>query len=82
MPLVDTHCHLDQEEFDSDRAEVIARAHAAGVKTIVTVGVTAESSAAAIQLANQHAGIYAAVGIHPNYCAKAKTGDWEQVMEM
>lgn len=82
MPLFDTHAHLDQEEFDADRAEVIARAIAAGVETMVAVGVTAESSAAVVKLAANHPQIYAAVGIQPNYCGQAQAGDWERIVEL
>ena len=53
--LIDTHAHLDQEEFDADRAEVIARAIAAGVESIIAIGVTAQSSAAAVRLAEGEA---------------------------
>jgi TatD DNase family protein len=82
MSLIDTHAHLDQEEFDADRADVIARAAAAGVEAIVAIGVTAESSAAAVRLAAEHPSVYAAVGIQPNYCAQAKPGDWEQIIAL
>jgi TatD DNase family protein len=82
MPLVDTHAHLDQEEFDTDRAEVIARALAVGVETIIAVGVTAASSAATVRLAAEHASVFAAVGIQPNYCAQAQPGDWEQIVAL
>lgn len=80
--LFDTHAHLDQEEFDADRAEVIARAIAAGVGTMVAVGVTADSSAAVVKLAADHPQIYAAVGIQPNYCGQAQPGDWERIVEL
>jgi TatD DNase family protein len=80
--LVDTHAHLDQEEFDADRADVIARALAAGVKAMIAIGVTAESSAAAVRLAAEHPSVYAVVGIQPNYCAQAKPGDWEQIVAL
>src|SRR5262245_46977557 len=80
--LIDTHCHLDQEEFAADRAEVIARAVAAGVARILTVGVGAESSRAAIQLAAEHPSVYAPVGIQPNYCAQAAPGDWEEIVKL
>jgi TatD DNase family protein len=82
MSLVDTHAHLDQEEFDADRDAVIARAAQAGVETIVAVGVTAISSAAVLQIADAHAGVFAAVGIQPNYAAQAQPDDWQKVIEL
>ena len=83
MPqLFDTHAHLDQEEFDADRAEVLARARETGVTTILAVGVTAASSAACVALAAANEGLLAAVGIQPNYCAQAAEGDWQRVVEL
>lgn len=75
----DTHAHLDQDDFDRDRAAMIDRARAAGVTTIVAVGVTVESSRAVIRLAAENPGVYAAVGIHPNYCHQASADDWRQI---
>jgi TatD DNase family protein len=82
MPLFDTHAHLDQEEFDVDRAAVIERAVAAGVEQILCVGVDAASSAAAVKLADEFPQVYAAVGIHPNSAAAAKTDDWERIFKL
>lgn len=80
--LLDTHAHLDQEEFIADRPDVISRAVAAGVESIVAVGVTAESSQASVELAAAFPSVYAAVGIQPNYCGQAKPGDWERIFEL
>jgi TatD DNase family protein len=82
LMLIDTHAHLDQEEFDGDRAGVLARAVAAGVEAIIAVGVTAESSEATVRLAAQFPTVCAAVGIQPNYCGQAKPGDWERILEL
>jgi TatD DNase family protein len=82
MSLIDTHAHLDQEEFDADRSEVIARAIAAGIERMVAVGVTADSSAAVVRLAAEFPTVYAAVGIQPNYCAQAKPEDWQRVVQL
>lgn len=82
MHLFDTHAHLDQPEFDEDRAAVIARSVAAGVETILAVGITAASSAACVELSENHQGVFAAVGIQPNYCAQAQPGDWQRVVEL
>ena len=80
--LVDTHAHLDQPEFAADREEVIARAQAAGVAAILCVGIAAESSRAAVALAEQHPGIFAAVGIQPNYATQAAAGDWNEIIAL
>jgi TatD DNase family protein len=82
MSLVDTHAHLDQEEFNDDREAVIARASAAGVETIVAVGVTAASSAAVVALAGAHSSVLAAVGIQPNYTAAVEAADWDRIVEL
>jgi TatD DNase family protein len=79
MQLIDTHAHLDQDEFTEDRDEVIRAAKASGVAKILAVGIGAQSSEDSVQLAARHAAIYAAVGIQPNYCAEAKSGDWDRV---
>ncbi len=79
MPLVDTHCHLDQNDFDGDRAAVVERAAAAGVEKMVVVAVTAASSDAVLRLAADYPAVHPAVGIHPNYTAQAAPGDWDHV---
>ena len=65
--IVDTHAHLDMAPFNEDRNEVIARALDAGVSTIITVGIDLESSRRAIELAENHREVFAAVGIHPHH---------------
>lgn len=67
--FVDSHAHLDGPEFDADRDAVIQRARDAGVSTILNVGTGDPHSGAlerAVELAEKHAGIYAAVGTHPH----------------
>ena len=80
--LVDTHAHLDDEQFDDSRSEVMRRARDAGVTAIVAVGTTAPSSRACVDLAGQFGGVYAAVGIQPNYCQDAEPGDWETIVAL
>ncbi len=82
MKLFDTHTHLDQSEFDADRAEVIARAQRAGVETILAVGVDLPSSRAAVRLAEQFPGVYAAVGVQPNSAAQVSDSDWQQIVAL
>jgi TatD DNase family protein len=82
MELFDTHAHLDQLEFDDDRADVISRARAAGVANIVAIGISADTSQACVNLAAQYDGVFAAVGLQPNYLAEAKPDDWDRVVAM
>lgn len=66
--MIDSHCHVDSEQFDADREEVIARALAAGVTTLLAIG-TGEGPPdldAAIRLANRHDCFLATVGVHPH----------------
>lgn len=82
MRLFDTHCHLDEPAFDGDRDAVIARAREAGVVSMLTIGTTAASSATCVELAKGEAGIFAAVGIQPNYVAEEKAGDWDRIVAL
>jgi TatD DNase family protein len=69
MPFTDSHCHIDGPEFDADRDEVIARAHEAGVTTMLNV-VSGDPNSGAFErtvaLAEQHESIFAAIGVHPH----------------
>jgi TatD DNase family protein len=82
MRYIDTHVHLDQEDFDADREAVVARSREVGVEAMVCVGISADSSRATLALADEHPDVYVAVGIQPNYCAQAAEGDWEQIVGM
>ncbi len=67
--LADTHCHLDLSAFDADLSDVLDRAAKSGVKRILIPGIDLDSSRKAVQLAEEHPGIYAAVGVHPHRSA-------------
>ncbi len=82
MQLIDTHLHLDEEAFRPDRDEVVARAVAAGVETMISIGITAATSRAAVDLAQTYPAVYAAVAIQPNYVSQAAPGDWEIIEEL
>jgi TatD DNase family protein len=82
MELFDTHAHLDQPEFDSDRQAMLDRACQAGVLQMLAVGITAATSRACVELAAAQEGVHAAVGIQPNYCGQAEPGDWDQVLSL
>lgn len=64
--MIDTHSHIYSEEFDSDRAEVIARAKAAGITKIILPNVDSESLPRMLQLESEYPGYcFAAIGLHP-----------------
>jgi TatD DNase family protein len=67
--LVDSHCHIDGAEYDADRDDVIRRAREAGVGTMLNVGTGDPHSGAferAVELAEKHTDIFAAIGVHPH----------------
>ncbi len=74
MQIIDSHAHLEMEQFDADRGEMLERALAAGVKTLLAIGSGSSPTDrldAAIPFAEQHDWIYATVGIHPHDAATA-----------
>jgi len=66
--LTDSHCHLDDPQFDADRAEVLARAQAAGVGLALSIG--------SVELADSVPWLYASAGVHPH---DAQTADLARV---
>jgi TatD DNase family protein len=65
VALVDTHSHVHGEQFDEDRAAMLARARAAGVERIVAIGCDLADTQRALAVAAEF-GLYATVGIHPH----------------
>lgn len=64
--FIDTHCHLNFPQYDTDQSMVIGNAKKAGVKQFINPGVDLFSSLQAVNLAKKHAGVvFAGVGIHP-----------------
>lgn len=64
--LADTHCHLVWDTFRADLSDTIASATREGVRAILVPGIDLETSRQAVELARQHASVFAAVGIHPH----------------
>ncbi|MFO1065915.1 MAG: TatD family hydrolase [Pirellulales bacterium] len=77
--IIDTHAHLTDESLSADLDQVLAEASAADVTAILCVGTTVDSSTRAVELAERHHAIRAAVGVHPNYSAQAAPGDMERI---
>ena len=66
MKIFDSHCHLDDRTFESDLEQVLLRAGKNDVFRMLIAGIDAATSQRAVALANDHEGIYAAVGVHPH----------------
>jgi TatD DNase family protein len=84
VKLVDSHCHLDDNQFDADREETIARARAAGVEAMMAIG-TGDGPPdveVAVRLAERYPFIHATVGVHPHYAAKAGEETFARLREL
>ena len=81
MSLVDSHAHLDFEDFQGDVDGVVSRAAAAGVDRIVVVGLwrSPGNFGNALELARTRPSVFSATaGIHPHECAQVPDADWEE----
>jgi TatD DNase family protein len=68
--LVDTHCHLDMNAYQTDLEQVLIHAASRGIDRIITVGIDPASSGRAVALAEKYPGVSATVGIHPHNLAE------------
>jgi TatD DNase family protein len=81
-PLIDTHAHLDDPRFADDVADVVARAQAASLERVITIGTDADTSQTNVELATRFPLLRCAVGIQPNHVAEVRPGDWEAIFEL
>jgi TatD DNase family protein len=82
--LVDSHCHLDDEKFDADREQVIERALAAGVETMMAIG-TGDGPPdleTAVRQADRYPFIYATIGVHPHDASKATAETFARLRDL
>ncbi len=78
--LVDSHCHLDHFE-GAEQAEAVARAKAAGVARMVTIGTRLGAQAATVRaIADAHEGVFATVGIHPHNAGEREPPSVEEIL--
>lgn len=78
MKIVDTHTHLDGEEFDEDRSEVILRAKEAGVGMVFLPAIDVKTSEAVLTLSHEYSGYaYPMVGLHP----EEVKADWKEQLK-
>ncbi len=82
--LTDSHCHLDNEQFDPDRDAIIERALAAGVECMMTIG-TGDGPPdleAGIRLAERYTFVYTTVAVHPHDASKANDETFARMREL
>lgn len=77
--MIDTHAHLDFNDYKKDREDVFNRARKIGVEKIVNIGADLEGSRRSVELAEKYDFIYASVGIHPH---EADTLDEDSLAEL
>lgn len=82
MKYFDTHCHLNHESFNDDLDEVLTRAEASSISSIVVPGWDIASSKKAIELSEKHPVIFAAVGVHPTEWQNIKPGDIDEIEKL
>ncbi len=82
MNLIETHAHLDDPRFEHDRDALIDRAHAAGVRRIVTIGTSMASNHRTLALVERYPSLYAALGIHPLHLHEEKTTWWKELKRL
>lgn len=80
--LFDSHCHLDDSQFDADRDALISSLPGQGIAYALTCGSDTASSRASLELAERYPYLYAAAGIHPHEAAKAAQEDLDVIREM
>lgn len=82
--FVDSHAHLEMDQFNADREPMIARAREAGIESIVAIGsgTGPGSLDCGIQLAERHEFIYATIGIHPHEARLANDDDFAELIQL
>ena len=80
--MIDAHSHLENEAFDDDREEIIARMESDGLDAVVNVGSDIETSRAVVDLAKKHDKLYAVVGVHPQDADGYNPEVREELMEL
>lgn len=80
--MFDSHAHVAFDQFRQDRYAVIERAHESGVAGWLEVGTDLKQSKRAIRLAEQHEGVWATVGVHPNDVGTLTERDWANLEKL
>ncbi len=77
--FIDTHCHLNFKDFDTDIDQVISLAHENGIHNIIVPGVDLATSQKAVELSMRYPQLYAAIGVHPGYVDQWSSSTMEEL---
>lgn len=81
IQITDTHCHLDFDCFNPDRAQIIEQCQHDGITRIVVPGVTAQRWPRQLQLCRQYQALYPAVGLHPYFLSEHHPDDLDTLQQ-
>jgi TatD DNase family protein len=77
--LIDSHCHLDFEDFATERDAIVERARAAGLARIITISTRTESFTSLSRLADKYSDVFCTVGTHPHNAHEEASVSAEQL---
>lgn len=80
--IIDTHAHYDDDAFDEDRDEILKKIDEAGIKRVVNIGASTESSKSSLLLAHKYDFIYAAAGVHPSSSEEVNSDSISELQKM
>ncbi len=80
--LIDTHCHLDFPDFAPEQAEIVARAHTAGVGRMITISTHVTKFAAIAAIAERYEDVFCTVGTHPNHALDEAEASPEELVAL
>ena len=80
--LVDSHCHLDFQDFEADRDGLMERAAAAGVAAMVTISTRVRQFRAIRGLTERYANVYCSVGTHPHNAGEEIDVSTDELLEL
>lgn len=79
---IDSHCHLDDEQYDSDRVEILNGLSEKNMEIVLNIGVDIDSSIVTVKMADENDIIYAAVGVHPHEASELETKSLDEIEKL
>jgi TatD DNase family protein len=77
--IIDTHCHLEMDQFSGEMDEVIKRAFSSGLEAMITIGSDPASNPKVLEIASAYEHVYCAVGVHPHEASQVDEALWDDM---